>query len=428
MGIIGLGLLAVIPLASCGGSGGPRTDTPTLTLWQLPPEFTRTVSPTMTLTATPLVSATPTSPVLQQTSSVPIAAGWNHVCAVTGEGGVMCWGNNENGQLGDGSRTDRTKPTEVKGLNAKVVALTAGLGHTCALTADGGVKCWGRNKSGQLGNGSDQRTSDVVDVAGLGSGVVAIAAGDDHTCALTAQGAVLCWGFNNFGQLGDGTYDFRTAPIAIDRLSSGTSGIAAGSGHTCAVNGGGVLCWGNNDMGQLGDGSDTPSRAAPGAVSGLSGGIAALTGKGSHTCVLTASGAVQCWGYNKFGQLGDGTADNRSTPVALTGVDGAISALVAGWNHTCSLTTGGVLKCWGWNFYGQLGDGSTANRRQPIDVTGLSGKPVAITGGGGHTCAVLEDGSVSCWGWNERGQLGNRSNQDSVVPVKIIGITVPAGH
>jgi alpha-tubulin suppressor-like RCC1 family protein len=413
-------------MVSCGGSGSSRTPTATLTLWQLPPEFTKTVSPTTTFTPTPLVSNTPTFPALQKAASVPIAAGWNHACAVAVEGGVMCWGNNENGQLADGTRTDRTKPVPVIGLDSKIVALAAGMGHTCALTEGGGVKCWGRNKSGQLGNGTDQRTTEVVNVTGLESGVVAIAAGDDHTCALTAQGAVLCWGLNDFGQLGDGTYDYRTSPVAIEKLSSGTSAITAGSGHTCAVNNGEVLCWGDNALGQLGDGTDTKSRATPGSVSGLGGGVTALIGKGTHTCVLTAAGEAFCWGENKFGQLGDGSMDNRSTPVAVTGLDGSVSILALGWKHTCALTAGSGLKCWGWNFYGQVGEGSTANRRQPVDVVGLAGKPVLAAGGGGHTCAVMEDGSAFCWGWNESGQLGNRSNQDSVIPVKVIGITVAA--
>jgi alpha-tubulin suppressor-like RCC1 family protein len=177
-------------------------------------------------------------------------------------------------------------------------------------------------------------------------------------------------------------------------------------------------------MGQLGDGSNTPSRATPGAVNGLTEGITALASKGAHTCVLTTSGGVRCWGHNKYGQLGDGTIQNQSSPVATTGLDSPVSIITVGWNHTCGVLTGGVLKCWGWNFYGQLGEGSTANRRQPIDVAGLNGKAVALSGGGGHTCAVMNDATVYCWGWNESGQLGNLTNQASLLPVKVIGITV----
>jgi alpha-tubulin suppressor-like RCC1 family protein len=425
IGIVGLGLLFLFPLASCGSGGTPQADTPTPTLWQLPPEFTKTVSPTMTFTPSPRVSATPTVPEFRQASAVPLAAGWNHTCAVADGGVVMCWGDNEHGQLGDGSRTDRNRPVEVKNLDVPAAAVAAGMWHTCILTDEGGVKCWGRNSDGQLGNGTIDRSSEPVDVIGLESGVAAIAAGDDHACALTAAGAVQCWGNNDYGQLGDGTTDSRNTPVGVQGLEGGATGIAAGAAHTCASTASGeVLCWGNNGQGQLGNGSDTPSSAAPTEVAGLTEGFTGLAGKGDHTCVLTVSGGIQCWGQNKFGQLGDGTLEAQFSPVAA-GLDGPVKILAVGWNHTCGVLTDGILKCWGWNFYGQLGEGSTANRRQPIDVVGLNGGTLALAGGGGHTCAVLEDADVYCWGWNENGQLGNHTNQDSLLPVKVIGITVP---
>ena len=226
-------------------------------MFKLPPVFTHTVSPTITFTASPEneASPTPTLPAALPPTPVPISAGWNHTCAITGEGAVMCWGSNSEGQLGDGSRTSRLKPVSVKNLSERAVAVAAGWGHTCILTEAGGVKCWGRNKSGELGNGTNQRSTEPVEVPGL-AGIVAIAAGDYHTCAVTSQGGVKCWGSNGDGQLGDGSTVTPAQPVDVAGIGGATA-IAAGTAHTCARKGSGeVWCWGKNDRGQLGDGSD----------------------------------------------------------------------------------------------------------------------------------------------------------------------------
>jgi alpha-tubulin suppressor-like RCC1 family protein len=425
----GSAVLSIGVLVSCGPGSAVKTriaDTPTV--WQLPPVFTQTLTATITFTASPDVSPTPTPPEAQTAVSTPIAAGWNHTCAVTSEGGVMCWGSNADGQLGDGSKTTRTKPVSVKNLTVRIVAVTAGWGHTCALSDQGGVKCWGRNKNGELGDGTTQRSSEPVDVSGLGSGIVAIAAGDDHTCAITSQGGVKCWGENSFGQLGDGTTEAQNIPVDVPVLSGGTVAVAAGKAHTCAWTiRGEVMCWGNNEAGQLGDGSETTSRGTPKVVPGLTEGIAALASKGNHTCIVTGSGGMQCWGENKYGQLGDGTTQKQPAPVAVTGLGGSVVMIAAGWNQTCGVLTDGVLKCWGWNFYGQLGEGSMSNKRQPVAVQRLTGKTLAVSGGGGHTCALLDNGEIFCWGLNESGQLGDQTNLNSGFPVKVKGISIKAG-
>jgi alpha-tubulin suppressor-like RCC1 family protein len=426
----GLAVCSLTALAACGSDSSEKnhpTEAATATLWELPPEFTHTLSATLTFTASPDVSPTPTPPAGLQAApaAAPIAAGWSHTCAVTGEGGVMCWGYNGDGQLGDGSRTARLKPVSVKNLSERAVAVTAGWGHTCILTETGGVKCWGRNKNGELGNGTTDRSGEPVDVIGLAEGVVAIAAGDDHTCAVTGEGGVVCWGYNDAGQLGDGSTETWMEPVDVEGLE-GVTAVAAGTAHTCArTDGGEVFCWGINDQGQLGIDSDEAFFDTPELVSELTGGITAITAKGGHTCSLSESGEIQCWGVNTFGQLGDETYENRYYPSPVNGLDGSVSLIAAGWGQTCAVLEGGVLTCWGWNFYGQLGTGSTANRNHPVDVIGLHGKVTTVAGGGGHTCAIMEAGEVFCWGLNENGQLGNQKNLDSSLPVKVIGISIP---
>jgi alpha-tubulin suppressor-like RCC1 family protein len=352
---------------------------------------------------------------------VPLAAGDSHTCALTNSGGVKCWGWNEYGQLGDGT-IDATSPdpfqitpVDVSGLSEGVVAIAAGTEHTCALmdaAHGGGVKCWGRNHRGQLGDGTEMDRLTPVDVKGL-SDVVAIAAGHLHTCALTRGGGVKCWGDNYYyGQLGDGTTTERHAPVDVHGLSEGVVAIGADYFHTCAVmdgvHGGGVKCWGNNEYGRLGDGT-TENRSTPVDVKGLSGRVVAIAPGGYHTCALTGGGGVKCWGRNWVGQLGDGTTKDRLTPVDVKGLAGGVTAITAGDSHTCVLTSSGGVKCWGLNLGVQLGDGTKENRSTPVDAHIPPEGAVAITAGRDHNCALLAAAPadrVWCWGANHYGQCG----------------------
>jgi len=195
--------------------------------------------------------------------------------------------------------------------------------NTCALTIAGGVKCWGDNFNGELGDGTYTNRSTPVDVSGLTTGVTAITAGGGNTCALTTAGAVKCWGYNSNGQLGDGTTADRLTPVDVFALKSGVTSISAGTFRsTCAVTAeGAAKCWGYNGFGELGDGTTT-DRLTPVAVSGLEVGVADISAAGIHTCALTTAGAVKCWGYNSRGELGDGTTTQRLAPVAVIGLTG----------------------------------------------------------------------------------------------------------
>jgi alpha-tubulin suppressor-like RCC1 family protein len=287
-----------------------------------------------------------------------------YTCALTSGGGVKCWGWNAYGQLGNGTTTNRTTAVDVTGLTSGVQAIAA----SCALTSGGGVKCWGWNAYGQLGNGTTTNSTTAVDVTGLASGIQAISGGDDYNCALTTGGGVKCWGNNSRGQLGDGTTILRTTAVDVTGLTSGVQAIAAGYHQTCALTtGGGVKCWGRNDYGQLGDGTTTQRTTAV-DVTGLTSGVTAIAANGFHTCALTTGGGVKCWGDNERGQLGDGTTAQRTTAVDVTGFTSGVSAISAGYNHTCALTTGGGVKCWGDNWYGQLGDGTFTMRTTAVSV------------------------------------------------------------
>jgi alpha-tubulin suppressor-like RCC1 family protein len=354
---------------------------------------------------------------------IKIVSGSAHTCALTSAGAVKCWGDNVFGQLGDGTTTDRSTPVDVVGLSSGVTALAAGSAHTCAVTSGGAVKCWGQSGYGQLGDGTYWgEHSTPVDVVGLTNSVIALTAGWGHTCALVSGGAVKCWGYNGEGELGDGTTTQRNTPVDVVGLTSSGTALAAGLYHTCSVtSSGAVKCWGNNDSGQLGDGTYWEDRSTPVDVVGLTSGVTALATGDFHTCALVSGGVVKCWGENTSGQLGNDATTNRSTPVEVVGLTSAVTALEGGSAHTCALASGGSVKCWGDNSSGQLGDGTTTQRSMPVEVVGLTGAGVALAAGSAHTCVVTSSGAVKCWGANHYGQLGNSTTQRSV-PVDVGGV------
>ncbi|MFQ6030013.1 MAG: hypothetical protein ACE5Q6_21275 [Dehalococcoidia bacterium] len=299
---------------------------------------------------------------------VAVSAGANHTCSLTAEGGVQCWGRNSRNGFS-------VTPEKVESLTSGVVALASGDIHNCALTVEGGVKCWGGNSNGQLGDGTNTDRATPVDVTGLASGVVAISAGSRHTCALMMAGGVKCWGQNgDAGRLGDGSTTNRIEPVDVADLTSGVAAVAAGGFHTCALTQeGSVMCWGSNNVGQLGDGTRR-NRFIPGEVTGLTSEVAGIAVGGGHSCALTTKGGIRCWGANDFGQVGDGTPEvHRPLPVDVVDLTDQMTAIALGARYTCSLTAAGGVKCWGENRIGQLGDGTLVNQSKPVDVIGFAG-------------------------------------------------------
>lgn len=339
-----------------------------------------------------------------------LSAEFNHTCAVLSDATVVCWGYNRRGEIGAPADIvfSSAAPLHVPGLT-DVVSVTTGRFHSCAALSDGTAHCWGDNEDGQLGTGSADPigTSSPVTVGGL-TGVVSLAGGAIHTCALLNDGTVRCWGRAENGQTGGGPGGTHAlVPVTVVGLTNAVA-IAAGNFHSCALLADHtVRCWGSGGGGQLGigfvqgAGVDTPQ-----PIGGLTNVVAIGCGV-VHTCALLDDGTAACWGYNAYGQLGVGDFDNRGTPQPVVGVSEGTALAVGDWG-TCVRLADGRAKCWGYNELGQLGDGTEINQPSPVDVVGVTDVAdlaIAET----HTCARFGNGGIRCWGFNNLGQLGDSS-------------------
>jgi alpha-tubulin suppressor-like RCC1 family protein len=341
-----------------------------------------------------------------------IAVGGQHACVVLTSAKVECWGRNFTGALGDGTRLDRAIPTPTIGLPLPphaVNQVSAGVVTSCAVTAGFGASCWGE----MTGDGSPLHTNhtSAVAVKNLPAGGVSQVSTGWGGCALVRTGGlatgVRCWGDNTWGELGNGTTTDTVIPVKVSSLSN-VMAVASGATHVCAlIHNGGAWCWGENDKGQLGDGTTT-NRSTPVIVTGLPSGLAQIAAADDHTCALLKTETVKCWGQNNKGQLGDGTTSDRSTPVAVAGLTGVV-AISLGDAYTCALLDNGAVQCWGFNSFGELGNGTTTDSTSPVQVSGLTSGVQALSAGDAAACAVLISAQVDCWGDNTNGELGNGS-------------------
>jgi cysteine-rich repeat protein len=380
------------------------------------------------------------------TEVVSLALGGVHTCALIEGGRIRCWGYNATGQVGAGtidSIGDDETPADVGDLPLPpAVSIAAGGAHTCAVFEDGDLRCWGFNTSGQLGFGNsalvtaigDDEPLDSLAEINLNAIVDEVGGGLVQTC-VRASGLLRCWGDGSYGQLGlanlvsvgDDELPTTVPPVM---LGGEPSHIAIGASHGCAITStGGVRCWGRNDSGQLGlmttvniGDDEHPLAAAEVSIIPVSAPlgttVVGLGGGLSHTCALLSTGDVICWGLGAVGQLGQGTpmvwgdGPNESpSALAPVNVGGVVTSLAVGYVHNCVVLVGGDVRCWGEASGGQLGYADDEDvgltdvpaNHEPVPL----GAPArAVFAGGAHTCAILEDESVMCWGNNEFGQLG----------------------
>jgi alpha-tubulin suppressor-like RCC1 family protein len=361
---------------------------------------------------------------VEGTGMIDLAAGHWHSCAVL-NGGVRCWGRNDSGALGNNHPLRSLVPVQALPPASAIDAVATGSDQAC-VAINGGVQCWGGNaESGQLGNNSKKDSPVPVQTIAAASGVASVVAGSNHYCAI-ANGGLLCWGANESGQLGSDSMPDSTAPFQTLAAGIGVTAAAGGSSHTCVVINGGVLCWGWNALGQLGNGNTANSASPQQAIAPGSGATAVSAGH-SHTCAVV-NGGVQCWGHNPDGRLGNGNTTASTVPVQAIAPGSGVTTVVAGEQHTCALVNGGV-RCWGLNSEGQLGNNSTTNSSVPVQAIAANSGVTAIDMGAYHSCAVI-NGGVQCWGDNFGGQLGDNSSIDRRTPVQAIaagnGVTAVA--
>ncbi|MGH3486637.1 MAG: RCC1 domain-containing protein [Actinopolymorphaceae bacterium] len=331
------------------------------------------------------------------------------------EGGALTWGGNFWGELGH--ETDSGDPQYLPDAmplpeGVTVTDVAAGYSHNLALTDTGEVYSWGNNDFGQLGDGTNSsRSSPELVPFPVGTTVTQIAAGALHSLALTSTGAVYAWGANWSGGLGDGTTTDSATPVAADvPVGDTVTAVAGGFLHSLALTSDGdVLSWGSNATGQLGDGT-TIDRLVPVEVH-LPVGVDAIdvAGGAEHSLAVTSTGTALGWGGNQYGAVGDGTTVERDTPVEVDLPDGVtVTDVVTGATHSLALTSTGTALGWGNNFHGQVGDGTFTDRHLPVEVDLPTGTTLTTLGGEAeHSVAVTSTGDALSWGLNYWGQLGD---------------------
>jgi len=399
------------------------------------------------------------------TTATAIGIGWSNGCALLANGSIMCWGENGDGELGLGHNTSTLSTRIVRSIST-ATAISTGWGHSCAILSNRSVMCWGDNGYGQLGIGNETTMYAPVTVPGITT-ATSISLGDSHTCVLLSSGPMYCWG-----------QGFGSSPTLVN-LPERAAKVSAGTAYTCAIlssgglycgsygNGqllipfsnrqrtpaplegsfggsascsyshcctllsnGSVACSGDGQYGALGSGN-TDSTIISSIVSGLPTAVEVSTSEDINSddmCpssyALLANGSIASWGSNSYGQLGDGTADTRLSPVIVNGITNAQSLSRGGSASatTCAVLSNGSVACWGFNYDGELGNGESTDSYTPVLASGIT-TATAVSTGNYHTCALLANGSVACWGYNSDGQLGNDDTVEAYTPVFANGIT-----
>jgi alpha-tubulin suppressor-like RCC1 family protein len=370
-------------------------------------------------------ASSPTDAAVEAGPIASITAGRFYSCARFAGGVAKCWGRNVDGEFGDGMSVSSSVPVPAMGVG--ISSLFGGPGDTCAVVSDGGA-CSGQGGVGQLGDGLVDADSLVpVATSALPAAPTAFAIGVHFACALLANGDVHCFGSGPLGQLGNGALGSSAAPVKVDLGGARATAIAASWQHACAITAtGAVYCWGDDSSGQLGNGATTDAGVPTPALVSFGGAAATEIAVGAaHSCAIVGQGqnnGVWCWGLNTSGELGDGTGNSSTAPVQVVGISG-VEHLAAGNSHTCvALAYGGGTACWGKGSAGQLGNGDTKNALSPVLVIGIGGAPASVAAGGFHTCAFVSSPNVLCWGANDFGQLGNDdpmgTQQNAPVAVK----------
>ncbi|RYZ50395.1 MAG: hypothetical protein EOP07_23040, partial [Proteobacteria bacterium] len=371
-----------------------------------------------------------------------VSSGGSHSCAVLDDASVACWGYNYAQELGYGDTNkygegiDRYMPPSfpiILGAGKTAKAVAVNYSHSCAILNDDSIKCWGQNASGQLGYGDTIRRGTPAATSinlGLNRKAVSISAGFAHTCAVLDDSTVKCWGANSAGQLGYGDYQNRLLPPSTPiNLGNGrlAKSLSLGAYHTCALlDDSTVKCWGNNANGQLGYGDKT-IRSAPALLPiNLGSGVKAvdIAAGAYHNCAATSDGNLKCWGRNKNGQLGYGDINDRLLPDSSfidIGARGVVS-VSAGLSHTCTLMDDSSLQCWGGNEEGQLGYGDLIERHTPPQTAINFGASLvkSLSAGRLHNCVILDDATLKCWGSNSYGQLGGGKIVDGKTPAPTV--------
>jgi alpha-tubulin suppressor-like RCC1 family protein len=351
-----------------------------------------------------------------------VTAGRLRTCGLRSDSTAYCWGVNDEGQLGDGTLNPRSRPTLVAGNHRFSTMVTSAHGqHSCGIATDR-TYCWGSNARGELGNPSAAQSSVPMPIMGAFQ-FVWTTAGRNHTCALSSSGQAHCWGANQRGQLGNGQWTDANRPVPVEGTLRFRS-LSAGVAHGCAVATDDKLyCWGDNAEGQLGMGPSHPTPLPTQLLTHLP--FKSVAAGAYHTCALTETGpvthdgAAYCTGRNSEGQLGDNTTTSRPDLQKLASAP-YFESLGAGDQHTCGIESGRqVVWCWGDNQFGQLGDGSTDDRKIPVEVLG-SRRFSVVSSGAGHTCGVTVQGEAYCWGRNTEGQLGDGTTSNQSEPTLVL--------